>query len=280
MTETWPRTLLFVPGHRESMVAKATSRNADAIVFDFEDSVPLAEKAAARRTVAGELAGRDDQSGPQLYIRINAPSFDMLDDDLAVVADHPNIGIIIPKVDRPAELAGVFDRIGQGERDVIINIETPRSILRAEAFADTPGVGGLVLGGEDLTLLLGMRRTDSSDELTIPRFMLLAACRAAGIAAYDVVCPEFRNLDIVEQDARTAAAMGYDGKFAIHPAQIDPILRAFTPNAEELAQAQGIVDAYDQAVAEGRGAVEVDGQMIDPPVAERARAIVNRARSR
>lgn len=262
------------------MVTKAASRNADAIVFDLEDSVPLAEKQAARQTVAAELANRDEQTAQRLYIRINAPSFDMLDDDLAVIARHPEVGVIIPKVDRPAELAGVFGRIGHGERDVIINIETPRSILRSDAFADTPGVGGLVLGGEDLTLLLGMRRTDSSDELTVPRFMLLAACRAAGIAAYDVVCPEFRNLDIVEQDARTAAEMGYDGKFAIHPAQIDPILRAFTPNDEELAQAQRVVDAYDQAVAEGRGAVEVDGQMIDPPVAERARAIVSRARSR
>lgn len=280
MTETYPRTVLFVPGHRESMVAKAASRGADAIVFDFEDSVPIAEKAAARTTVAAALANHETGSGPQRYVRINAPSFGTLDDDLAVVRDHPDVGIVVPKVDRPAELEGVFDRIGRGERDVIINIETPRSIVRVEEFADTAGVGGLVLGGEDLTLLLGMRRTDSSEELTVPRFLLLAACRAAGIAAYDVVCPEFRNLDIVEQDARTAAAMGYDGKFAIHPAQIEPILRAFTPGEEELAQAQKIVDAYDEAVADGRGAVEVDGQMIDPPVAERARAIVNRARSR
>lgn len=257
------------------MLAKAASSQADAVVFDLEDSVPLAERENARALVSSLLA--DWQAGPRLFVRINAPRFEMLDADLQVLLRHPNVGVVVPKVDRPAELSGVFERLGSESRDVIVTIETARSLLQAEAFADTPRVSGLFLGGEDLTQALGMRRTVDGAELAVPRVLVVAAARAAGIAAYDTICPEFRDLDIVTRDADTASAMGFDGKFAIHPAQIEPIARAFTPSTEEVSQARKIVDAYDDAVQAGRGAIAVDGQMIDPPVAERARAILDRA---
>ena len=103
------------------------------------------------------------------------------------------------------------------------------------------------------------------------------AARAAGVAAYDTICPEFRDADILATDCRNAAAMGYDGKFAIHPAQIPVIHAAFTPSEDDVERARRIVDAYEAAVARGEGAVAVDGQMVDPPVAERARQLINRA---
>lgn len=270
-----PRTLLFIPGHRESMLAKAAASQADAVVFDLEDSVPLAERENARQLVFGLLA--DWQGGPRIFVRINAPRFEMLDADIRVVLGRADLGVVVPKVDHPAELSGVFERLGDHSRDVIVTIETPRSLLQAEAFADTPGVDGLFLGGEDLTQAMGMRRTVDGTELSTPRLLVVAAARAAGIAAYDTICPEFRDLDIVARDADTASAAGFDGKFAIHPAQVEPIARAFTPSDEEIDRARKIVDAYDEAVQAGRGAVAVDGQMIDPPVAERARTVLNRA---
>lgn len=270
-----PRTLLFIPGHRESMLAKAASSEADAVVFDLEDSVPPLERDNARRLVADLIANW--QGGPRLFVRINAPRFEMLDDDLRAVLAHPGVGVAVPKADRPEELSGLFNRLDGHDRDVIVTIETPRSLLQVEAFADTPGVDGLFLGGEDLTQAMGMRRTVDSSELSVPRVLIVAAARAAGIAAFDTICPEFRNLDAVARDAQAARAAGFNGKFAIHPAQIAPIHRAFTPSDDEIEQARRIVDAYDQAVTAGRAAVAVDGQMIDPPVAERARAILNRA---
>lgn len=259
------------------MVEKAAGRGADAVVFDLEDSVPQSEKESARRLVHQTLSDWPADSTTMLYVRVNPPRMGMLNDDVAVFASNESIGVVVPKVDRPVELEPVFQRVGRVERDVIVNIETPRSILHMETFADTHGVGGLFLGGEDLTESLGMRRTNESQELLIPRFLLLAACRAAGIAAYDTVCPEFRDLAVVENDARTASAMGYDGKFAIHPAQVEPIHLAFTPSADEVEQARRVVEAYDDALAQGRAAVEVDGKMIDPPVAERARALLTRS---
>lgn len=274
--ETPPRSLLFVPGHRESMLAKSVSLGADAIVFDLEDSVPPDQKDLARELVTAALASWPE-NGPLPVVRVNSPRSSTMAADAAVVRSHPSAAVVVPKVDRPLELAAVFDAVGR-DRAVIVNLETPRSILGAESFADTYGVDGIFLGGEDLTNALGMIRTSEGDELTWPRFMVLVAARAAGIAAYDTICPEFRDLAVLERDCRRAAEMGFDGKFAIHPAQIPVIQRAFTPSDAEIERSRRIVAAFDDAVARGHGAVAVDGTMIDPPVAERARAMLRRSK--
>lgn len=257
------------------MLAKASSLDADAVVFDLEDSVPPAEKSAACERVAGTLA-RWPSDGPAPFVRIRPPSAGGLAEDIRVLLTHPSVGAIVPKVDRPEELTPVIEMLGS-ERELIVNIETPRSLLHAEAFADLDGVSGLFLGGEDFTNALGARRTAEGTELAWPRYLVLVAARAAGIAAYDTICPEFRDLSILAADCRTAADAGYDGKFAIHPAQIPAIHEAFTPTVDEIEGARRIVEAYDAAVARGEGAIAVDGQMVDPPVAERARGILSRA---
>ena len=269
------RSLLFVPGHRESMLAKAPGLLADAIVFDLEDSVPPSEKEAARKGVSETLAGWP-RDGPVPYVRILPPAAGALAEDVRVILTHPRAGAIVPKVDWPDELTAVVETLG-GEREVIVNIETPRSVLHAEAFADTEGVTGLFLGGEDFTNALGARRTPEGTELAWPRYLVLLAARAAGIAAYDTICPEFRDLAVLAADCRTAADAGFDGKFAIHPAQVPIIHEAFTPSTEDVERAKRIVDAFDAATARGEGAVAVDGQMVDPPVAERARGLLIRA---
>jgi citrate lyase subunit beta/citryl-CoA lyase len=212
------------------------------------------------------------------YVRVNAPRDGQVADDVAVVLSHPNCGVLVPKVDRPVELLALFDALAGRERSVLVNIETPRALLRVEEFADTPGVAGLFLGGEDLTLALGARRTPEGGELAWPRYLLLVAARAAGIAAFDAIHPEFSDLAVFERDCAVGAAAGFDGKFAIHPAQLPAIHAAYTPDAAAVAHAQRVVAAYDAAVARGEGAVAIDGQMIDPPVAERARAVLARAR--
>lgn len=271
------RSLLFVPGHRESMLAKAAGCGADAVVFDLEDSVPVSEKDAARARVTQILNSWDNAAGPSPYVRINAPRMQMLAADAAVLAGRSSVGIVVPKVDRPAELAMVFDAVGNRDHTLLVNIETPRSLLHVEDFADTWGVDGLFLGGEDLTNALGTRRTPNGHELDWARSMLLLAARAGGIAAYDTISTEFRDLNQLRAECTAAARMGFHGKFAIHPAQIAVIHVAFTPSPEEAEQAGRVVAAFDAAVARGEGAVAVDGQMVDPPVAERARAVLTRA---
>jgi citrate lyase subunit beta/citryl-CoA lyase len=272
---TPPRSFLFIPGHRETMLAKAATCGADAVVLDLEDSVPPAEKDAARARVEHLLHTWPTDHAPQPFVRINPPRSGQLADDLKTVLAHPETGVVVPKVDHPLELAAV--REGVGQRPLIINVETPRSLLHAEEFAEAPGVDGLFLGGEDLTAALGTRRTPESRELDIPRFLLLAAARSAGIFAWDTINPEFRDLELLMRDCRAAASMGFDGKFAIHPAQIAVIHEAFMPSQVEIDRARQIVVAYDAAIARGDGAVAVEGQMVDPPVALRAQAVLQRA---
>ena len=257
------------------MLAKAADRGADAIVFDLEDSVPVAQKAAAREMVASALAAWPANSPVRRYVRITPPRFQQVDLDLQVIAMYGDVGVVVPKVDRAIELASVCD--AAAGREIIVNVETPRAVLHAEELASARGVTGLFLGGEDLSATLGMRRTPEGHELDAARWQILLAARAAGIAAWDAICPEFRDLGILTRDCVTAAAMGFDGKFAIHPAQIPVIHAAYTPSPAETEQAARIVAAFDAAVAEGVGAVEVDGQMVDPPVAERARSLLQRA---
>lgn len=275
MVDVIPRSFLFVPGHREAMLAKAAGRGADAIVFDLEDSVPPAEKESARSLVARALVDWPADSTSRPFVRINAPRYGQVHDDLSVVEHFPDVGVVVPKVDRAIELAPVIG--ATSAREIIVNVETPRALLWAVEFADSRGVSGLFLGGEDLSAALGMRRTAEGRELDAARWQVLLAARAAGIAAWDVICPEFRDLDVLRHDCNVAAAMGFDGKFAIHPAQIPVIHAAFTPSAEEAELAARIVAAYDGAVMLGLGAVAVDGEMVDAPVAERARALLRRA---
>jgi citrate lyase subunit beta/citryl-CoA lyase len=258
------------------MVEKAAGLDVDAVVFDLEDSVPAAEKDAAREGVRAALANWPEAGAPRAYVRVNPPRNRQIEADAGALADAPDIGIVVPKVDRSLEVEMLAEPLGLAHRDVIVTIETPRGLLHLEELADFPLVDGLCLGGEDLAFNLGMRRTPGGEEFDIPRFLLLAAARAAEIAAYDVICPEFRDLDVLERDARRAAALGMDGKFAIHPAQPPVIRAAFRPDDAELARARAAVDAYDAAVTRGEGAVAVDGQMIDPPVAERYRMLLQR----
>lgn len=276
-TNSRPVSLLFVPGHRERMVAKAREVRAQAVVFDLEDSVPQGEKDAAREQVVSALGNWPEDGPIRPFVRINPPRARALAEDAQVLESNPTAGIVVPKVDRPIELAGLVDHPALRGRELIVTIETPRALLHVEEFADSPLVDGLCLGGEDLAFSMGFERTELAGEFAIPRFLILAACRAAGIGAYDSICPDFRDLSVVERDAATGVRLGFDGKFAIHPAQIDAIHRAFQPSDDELTVAREIVDAYNEAVREGRGAVAVHGQMIDPPVAERYRLLLNRA---
>jgi citrate lyase subunit beta/citryl-CoA lyase len=267
--------LLFVPGHRERMVEKAAALEVDAVVFDLEDSVPPAQKPDARANVKRALAGwRADRPLP--FVRVNPPRAGLVAEDAPVIAGQPGVGVVIPKVDRSLEVESIGDALGLFERQVIVTVETPRAFFHLEELADHRLVDGLCLGGEDLAFGMGMRRTARATEFDVPRFLIVAAARAANIAAYDSICPDFRDLDVVRADAQRGADAGMDGKFAIHPAQAPVIQEIFFPSPEELEQARRIVAAFDEGVARGEGAVAVDGQMIDAPVAERLRAILRR----
>ncbi len=282
------RTLLFVPGNRQNMIEKARSLPADVLVLDLEDSVPAAEKANARATVAHSIA-RLALKGQKVFVRINSLSSGYGQQDLEAVITEGIDGISQPKPgsgDEVRQAEAVIERL-EGERGVrqghiklIPWIETAKGLLKAFDIASaSPRVVGIALGAEDLTLDTGMERTEEGGELLFPRIMVVIAAKAAEIIAIDTPYNNFRDEQGLIEEARLARNLGFEGKFLIHPSQIEPVNQVFRPTPEEVAQARRIVEAFATAEAQGFASTSIEGKMIDIPQARRAQRLLAMAQS-
>ena len=282
------RSLLFVPGNRPDMLQKAAVVPADALVPDLEDSVPAAEKAHAREVVAGVLPTLA-QRGQLLIPRVNALSTGLTRDDLAAVVGPHIYAISVGKVESPWEVQEVSRIMAELERragvpvgrtHVIPWLENARGILFAfEICRTSQRVVGAAFGAEDYTTDTGIRRTDTGEETVYPRQMVALAANAAGVLPLDAPNVNFRDLDGLERDIRSVLPLGFKGKFAIHPSQVEPINRLFGPAPEEVEYARQVVQAFEAAEAQGRGATSLDGKMIDIPIVKRARNLLAQADS-
>lgn len=266
------RSLLFVPGSDERKLAKALGAGADAVIADLEDAVVPDEKVRARGLVAEALG---EAGGESLrLVRVNAAGSAWFEDDLAALAEIGLDGIVLPKAS--PEAAGEATRLGI---PVVAIVETAAGLRRAYDVASVPGVEALVLGAVDLGLELGLEPRPDGQELLVARSTIVIDSAAAGIRApIDQVWVDVRDLDGLERDCALARSLGFRGKACIHPAQVPVVNEAFVPSGDEVAWAQSVVTAYEQAAAEGRGAVAVDGEMIDLPVVERARRVLINAK--
>ncbi len=280
------RNPIFVPGNRRDMLEKAAGFKTDAVVPDLEDAVPPGEKDAARDTVAGvtgELAG----AGHRVIVRINSLDTGMAEDDVAAVAGPDVYGISVGKVTRPADVSE-YDRILSaaeanagmevGSTKLLPWIETAAAVYDARAVAlASERVIAIVFGAEDYTRDVGVRRTESGEEIEFARGMVALAAHAAGVTPLDTPFVRFRDGDGLKRDAAQALRMGYKGKFAIHPAQLEAIRTVFGPQPEEVEHARRVIQAWERAAAAGRGTLDLDGEMVDAPVVERARNLLAQA---
>ena len=274
------RSVLYVPGNRPRMLAKAPTLPADAFVLDLEDSVPPEEKPEARRLVrdalvSGAFAGRT------VLVRVTSLSSGLTADDLEAVIVPGLFGVDVPKVESPDDvreveelLAWAEGRAGldRGTLRVGIGIESPAGLLRAEAIGRASRrVASLSLGAEDFTFNLGTQRSPTGEELFVPRTLIALAARALGVQALDTIYPDFRDPDGLTREAKLARQLGFTGKYAIHPDQLEPINRVFTPDEAEVRWAREVVEAYEAAQQAGLGSIAVGGRMVDRPIYERAR---------
>ena len=256
MTVPVRRSELVCPGHSMKMMAKAAASIADEVIFDLEDACPPAKKVEARGLVAQALQTLEFTGGKVRAYRINAVGTPWWREDLAIAA-HAAV-VVVPKVRSADEVRAVLDILPDGvELEVLI--ETAAGLLKASEIAQVPGVSSLIFGVADFAADVGARGFKEQD-FGYARAQILVAARAAGVHAIDSVTVQYQDLAAVVRDAERSARMGFDGKWAIHPSQLPAIHAAFTPTAEEIAAAQKIVDAYDRA---GRGAIELDGEMVD-----------------
>lgn len=283
------RSWLFVPGNRDRMIAKAASVGADVVMFDLEDSVPPEEKANALGKVSRHLARQPTSSTrgdtkPAAFVRVNRSEGEGLAAQLGPVVRGGLVGICIPKVESPGDIATVSDMLTEFELKASLPagsiwvqpiIETAIGLLHAEQIAgcDTR-VLALAFGAEDFALDMGIDRLDAAAELDQARWHVSVAARAAGVLAVDCVYPRIDDEDGLIQETTRAKQMGYQGKLIIHPRQIEAVHSAFAPTRREIEDAQHTVEAYEAARLEGKGVTALDGRMIDEPVVERARRLL------
>jgi malyl-CoA/(S)-citramalyl-CoA lyase len=296
------RAYLAVPAHRSRLVAKAASSDADAVFMDLEDAVPPSEKALALDEAARSLAALD-WGDKHVAVRLNAVDSPFIDREIRVLAPLARLdAVIVPKAERPADIGAIADRFKAAAPDrpspvaLELLIETALGLVNVDALAAAhESVSALHLGVGDFAASIGARTSDVGispdsyrhtgsaqsgyvaaplDLFAYPMMRVLVAARAFGLRAIDGPCGAFHDAMLTEATAQKAAAMGFDGKQIIHPDQIEPTLRAFIPSGTELAQAQRIVAAMEQAEAQGQGAVTLDGRMIDYANLRMARRII------
>ena len=272
-----PRSWLFVPADSDKKVAKAIASDADAIIFDLEDSVSLERKQIARDLLKA-LDARD--GGPRWWVRINPLRTDHHKKDLEVFASADFEGVVLPKAESGADIAELAHRTGNLPIHAIVT-ETAASLFGLLTYRDTKSpLVAMCWGAEDLSAALGAAsKYDADGSLAftyrMARSLTLAGAVAAGVQPVDGVFADFRDQAGLTAEARAAAREGFTGKLAIHPDQIAPINAAFTPSADDIALAEEIIAAF--AADPLAGVLSVGGRMVDRPHLTQAQALLARA---
>ena len=274
------RSLLFVPGDRPERIKKALGLEVDALILDLEDSVAATMKDEARGHVAAILA--EPRQGPRLFVRVNPIDSPNHAGDIEALASTTPDGVVLPKAEGSASVLRLKENLMQRGISAVsilpIATETPAAMFELGTYRSVAGnLAGLTWGAEDLPAAIGAATSREEDgRYTAPyelaRSLTLFAASAAGVPAIDTVYPDFRDLDGLANYARRAARDGFSGMMAIHPSQVAAINAAFTPTAEELAQARRIVAAFRDNP--GVGALQLDGKMVDAPHVKAAQRIL------
>ena len=283
------RSFLFVPGDSERKLARGLASGADALILDLEDAVAPARKPLAQGMVAEALAARAGDRAPELWVRINPLDAGGLDDLAAVVRAAPD-GIMVPKVDGPADVLRLGycldvlerrDGVRRAIRVLPVATETARAPFALGAYAGMPlpRLYGLTWGAEDLSTALGASTNQDAAggwafTYRMVRSLCLMAARAAGVEPVETLHADFRDAAGLRTSCVAAAAEGFTGRIAIHPDQVEPINAAFMPSEAAVAHARRVVAAFEAAPE--AGAVGLDGSMLDMPHLQQAQRLLAR----
>ncbi|MDH4118045.1 MAG: CoA ester lyase [Acidimicrobiia bacterium] len=280
------RSMLFTPGHRMDLIEKAIRSGTDAVIIDIEDAVALDQKPTARA-----LLEQLPDSPVPLFVRTNAVETGLMWDDVVAAGKAGVDGLVIPKAEQPGvikEIDGALTALEMafgheaGSIGIIPLIESGLGVRNTYdmAMASTRVECVMFGGGEqgDLVADLGCEWTPEGTGLMQARSQVLLSSRAAGIQhPFEAVFMDFRNLDALRVESELARTLGYVGKVAIHPAQVAVINDVFTPSADVVAYQRKVLEAFEQAEAEGSASIAVDGRMVDYAVARVARVVIARA---
>ncbi|MGH9921472.1 MAG: HpcH/HpaI aldolase/citrate lyase family protein [Nitrososphaerales archaeon] len=278
------RSFLFVPGNNKKFIDKAKTLGADIICLDLEDSVPLNDKDSARQMISETLQSRPEFNS-EVYVRTNSFESGLAQADLqAVIRDGIN-GVVIPKVNDANEIFELSKLITDLERkqaikqdtvEIMPSIESAKGVVNAYKIASaTPRVSALVFGVFDFLLDMGLEYVEDGIEYGYARAKVPVDARAADVYAIDSIWQKIDDTNGLIKDATTGMKLGYKGKSIIHPSQIEPVHKIFVPNKEEVEWARKVVDTLSDAMNKGKGAVRLEGKMIDAVHFKRAKALLD-----
>ena len=280
------RTALFVPGNRPDRIVKAFGTGADVVIIDLEDAVPLSEKESSRQNVREKVAQFADR---MILVRTNALGSDFIKGDLDTTIVEGVNGIILPKVEGADDITKINTLLIEVEKNRALPEGTIRVFPLIESAVSVQHIYDIVLaktkpdrvytvmfGAADYTLDMGIEMTMEGHELFYARSRIAIACRAAGIAP-PVDTPfmiDLKNTDALISDAGRAKELGFQGKLVIHPNQVEPCNKIFSPLPEEIKKAEKIVKTFEEAEAAGMAAIQLEGKFIDYAVVKRSKDIL------
>jgi len=280
------RSVFYTPSNNEKMVGKAPEILCDILTLDLEDSVPPAEKPRGRVMVQEYLkASREKQLAPSLYVRVNNWETQMTNDDLEAIV-HPGLeGVCLAKcgsADNVKRLDWKLEELEQrrgmkvGSVAIQLLIETAKGVMNAyPAASASPRVNSLIFGAVDFTKDMRVTLTSEGQEQLYARFHTAIAARAAGCVAIDCPFVNISDVEAFKKSTREGRQMGYEGRMLIHPSQIEPSHRIYTPSPEDVDWAKGVVKVFEEeGIAKGAAAVTYLGKMVDTPVYDNARTIL------
>jgi citrate lyase beta subunit len=277
-----------VPGSDWAKLEKAAGLALDCACLDLEDGVAPERKEEARANIVRAL-GELDFGDTERLVRINEAGSGQADADLDAILPARPDGIVLPKVSNPDQVRAVSQKIAVSEQAqnlpldsiaLLVQIESALGLVNLKEIAGADErLDALIFGAEDYAADLGARRTPEAMEVFTARSLVAAHAAAFGLAAIDMIWADFKDKAGLERLAGQGADLGYSGIQIIHPDQIEPAQRAFTPNEAEVAAAQRVVGAYETSLVEGRGAFALDGRMVDMPMVKAAQRVLARAGS-
>eukprot|EP00127_Corallochytrium_limacisporum_P002117 Clim_evm11s108 gene=Clim_evmTU11s108 len=280
------RTLFSVPGSEQKKLDKAKVINADAVVLDLEDGVSLNKKAEAREMVQAALHDTTADYGPsEICARINGLGTDLALEDLRALLPGPRLeALVIPKVESASDVQFVSRMMDTlcGDRDIRIlaAIESAVGILNLREIASSDRrLDALIFASEDYCADLEAIRTEHASEMLYARSVMVTHAKAYGLQAIDMVHINFRDIEGLQKECQNGREMGFTGKQAIHPNQIEPIHTAFSPAQKDVDFAAKVVADFEAATAQGKGACVVDGIVVDMPVYKWAVKMTQRAKA-
>jgi len=271
------RSVLYMPAANERALDKAKGIPADALIFDLEDAVaPDAKPDARRNAVAAALSG--EYGNKEITIRCNGLDTQWGHEDLAAAAMANVSAVVIPKINSVKEVEAVSSSLASagapGSMKIWAMIETPTAIFDVRQIAAHPRVQTLVMGTNDLAKELRATQVRGRSPLTPHLATALLAAREAGKVILDGVFNDVKDLDAFRDECVQGAQMGFDGKTLIHPSQVEIANDVWAPSADEVDYAQRVIAAFEEATAEGRGVITVDGRMIENLHVDNARRVL------